>query len=111
MDESPLRVLVTGGGGYVAQFVVKQLAQSSPPVSVCVTWSTQPWSPSQATQPPNIQSFQMDVTDAASVKAAFSQFSPQAVVHCAALSSPGTCEKDAALALKVRMMRWQRNAE
>ena len=37
---------------------------------------------------------QLDITDDASVGAWFSQHHPQAVIHCAAVSDTGACQKD-----------------
>mmetsp|Transcript_93431 Transcript_93431/g.264529 ORF Transcript_93431/g.264529 Transcript_93431/m.264529 type:complete len:315 (+) Transcript_93431:19-963(+) len=73
-----MRVLVTGGTGYVGRAVVERLAAECE--VVVASRSTSPVS--------------LDVADGGSCERALREVRPDVVVHAAALSSPGECERE-----------------
>mmetsp|Transcript_30146 Transcript_30146/g.87806 ORF Transcript_30146/g.87806 Transcript_30146/m.87806 type:complete len:330 (-) Transcript_30146:253-1242(-) len=86
-QRSPIRVLVTGGTGYIGQHLLQRLSGDGACV-VGYTYSRQPLPHLDSVVP----SFQMDLTNAATVEAALREFGPEVIVHCAAKSSPKDCE-------------------
>lgn len=82
---APLRVLITGASGWLGQFVWRRLA-ADPSIELSGTYSRSApeWAPLHL----------LDLGDAAQVEAVLTQTRPDLVLHLAAISSPGACEKD-----------------
>eukprot|EP00929_Paragymnodinium_shiwhaense_P118768 TRINITY_DN90687_c0_g1_i1.p1 TRINITY_DN90687_c0_g1~~TRINITY_DN90687_c0_g1_i1.p1 ORF type:complete len:317 (-),score=52.79 TRINITY_DN90687_c0_g1_i1:117-995(-) len=78
--EPPLRIVITGGSGYVGRFLVPRLEKDGHTV----------YAVSRSSAPP----LAMDVTDAAACSKVLSELKPDVIVHCAAQSSPAKCEED-----------------
>ncbi|MFI5781185.1 UDP-glucose 4-epimerase GalE [Nocardia sp. NPDC051570] len=77
-----MRVLVTGGSGYVGSFVVRRLLEENHEVTV-VDSLVNSLRPKFA----EVHFYQVDVRDRVSVCAAASQSRPEAIIHCAGLKS------------------------
>ncbi|GFR48479.1 hypothetical protein Agub_g10375, partial [Astrephomene gubernaculifera] len=78
-------VLVTGGSGYLGQFLVHALAKE---YKVHYTYGTHPlWS-----APEGAIAHKVDLVTGEGLREAFQQATFHAVVNCAAMSQPGACE-------------------
>jgi dTDP-4-dehydrorhamnose reductase len=74
-------VLVTGAAGLIGQYLMKSAARWAP------AWEAR-----------GLTRQEVDLTDAAQVRALVSSINPQAIIHCAALSRTKDCEQDPARA-------------
>lgn len=86
---APMRVLITGGSGYLGQFLLSSLSNNTTKHELAYTHLT--------TQPlPNnsVQAFQVNLATGEGLTEALSAFKPQVVINCAALSQPAACETD-----------------
>lgn len=101
---SPPRVLVTGGSGYAGQFIAAALLQAGYDVAYTFL-STEPTLA-------GCEGFRVDLTSSAQLGACLAK-PPCAVVNCAALSQPASCERDpgAACSLNVPSVLLQALAE
>ena len=87
-----MKVLITGGSGYLGQHLLATLQASSPELELGFTYCR-----SHLPEPLEalgLPSFQVDLTDPSSVAAAVRSFAPAVVVHTAAQSSPAGAAKD-----------------
>lgn len=75
-----MRVLVTGGAGYIGSVAVEQLLTAGHQVSVLDNL----WRGHAAAVSPDAELLVCDLRDVAGVQAAFTQFRPEAVMHFAA---------------------------
>ena len=84
------KILITGGSGWLAQFVHAQLKQDCPSLDIHVTYNSRipsaDWIDSS-------RAHKIDLGDEDTLSAFIETFVPDAVVHLAALTSPGVCEK------------------
>eukprot|EP00775_Hariotina_reticulata_P013167 gene13167-13297_t len=85
MDDQ-LRVLVTGGSGYLGQFVICGLCST---YQVAYTYIRQP-----VPHPPGVRAFQGNIATGQGLTDAVLSFQPAVVINCAALSQPAVCERD-----------------
>ncbi|KAG1679980.1 hypothetical protein FOA52_007044 [Chlamydomonas sp. UWO 241] len=90
-------VLVTGGSGYLGQFVITALKEAG--FEVAYTYASKPL----ASAPEGVQAFQVDFKSGDGLDAAFASGPFVGVVNCAAVSQPGLCEKDEASARAVNV--------
>jgi dTDP-4-dehydrorhamnose reductase len=79
-------IWVTGAGGLIGNYLVQTAPQCAPGFAVV-----------------GLTRAQLDLTDFAGVREAFRSHSPQAVLHCAALSRTGECESNPARARKINV--------
>ena len=96
-EPSPLRrVLITGVSGWLGQFLHRALTRAFPEAEVFGTFCGHPplWLE-------EARRLRVDLADPHGVEAAISTVRPEAVVHLAAISSPGACERDEARATSV----------
>ena len=75
-----MRVLVTGGGGYIGSVAVEQAIASGYDVAVLDSL----WRGHRGAIPPDVPLFDCDLRDARAVRAAVSEWSPEAILHFAA---------------------------
>ena len=84
------KVLITGGSGWLAQFVYAKLKEGKASLDVHMTYNSRApsieWIDTIHTQ-------KLDLADEAAVSSFIEAFQPDVVIHLAALSSPGVCEK------------------
>ena len=84
------KVLITGGSGWLAQFVYAQLKQDFPFLDIHVTYNSRKpsadWIDSSRTH-------KIDLGDEDALSAFIETFMPDSMIHLAALTSPGICEK------------------
>ena len=85
----PRRVLVTGVSGWLGQFLHRALVEALPSAEVFGTFCSRP--PEWLSEERRLR---VDLRDAEGVKAIVAALRPDAIVHLAALSSPGACERD-----------------
>jgi dTDP-4-dehydrorhamnose reductase len=81
-----LRVLVTGGSGYLGQFIICGLCSS---YNVGYTYFRQP-----VPHPPGVSAFLANIATGQGLTDAVLSFKPAVVINCAALSQPAACERD-----------------
>jgi dTDP-4-dehydrorhamnose reductase len=86
-SSSRTRVLITGGSGYLGQFLITALKHSH---SVAYTYHNN----AITAHPVNAEPFKVDLATGDGLQEAVLQFEPQVVVNCAALSQPAASEKD-----------------
>ncbi|MGH2718627.1 MAG: GDP-mannose 4,6-dehydratase [Actinomycetota bacterium] len=76
----PMRILVTGAGGFVGQFLLAELLAAGHDVSAA---SHAPWE-----APPGVATQVFDIREAGAVTEAVGRAEPDAVIHLAAQASP-----------------------
>jgi dTDP-4-dehydrorhamnose reductase len=84
--KAPPVVWVTGAGGLIGNYLVQVAPRFAP------GWQVIGW-----TRP------RLDLADSPALRTAFFSQRPDAVIHCAALSRSGACEKEPALARRVNV--------
>ena len=91
-------VLITGGSGWLGQFVYKELMRADPMSSfVHITYNNnQPGEWIMSTH-----AHRLDLSDEVAVRELIERIRPDVVLHLAAMTSPGACERDKELAMKV----------
>ncbi len=77
---------MTGAGGLIGNYLVQTAPQSAPDAAVV-----------------GLTRAQVDLSDFAAVREAFRKQTPQAVIHCAALSRTAECETNPALARRLNV--------
>lgn len=92
------RILVTGGGGFVAPYIVSALIQSGISAEDILLGRR-----AGDRQSNSVGSIQLDVTDERAVNAAIAEFAPSHVVHLAGVSSLPSASADPDLAWKVNV--------
>jgi len=85
-----MKVLITGGSGYLGQHLLASDGAQRPSLEVGYTFCRNPLSAEAC----GAAAFRMDLTDAASVAEAVSAFAPSVVIHTAAQASPAVAAKD-----------------
>ncbi|MFM8471049.1 MAG: SDR family oxidoreductase [Limisphaerales bacterium] len=83
---NPHRVWITGAGGLLGSYLLKTATQFAPGVKVI-----------------GLQRGELDLTDAAAVRARFSADRPDAVIHCAAMAHPPACQREPEAARRVNV--------
>jgi dTDP-4-dehydrorhamnose reductase len=78
--------LITGAAGLIGQYLVTSAPR---------------WAPGWAVE--GITRAQLELTDRSAVLAAFTRFTPQLVIHCAALSRTKDCEQDPERAARINV--------
>lgn len=86
-----MRILITGANGLLGTELTK----------LCIKKGHEVFSGYPTGTPPPGVPIHLDLTDAASVAAAFRQSRPDAVFHCAAMTDVDKCEEDKELATRV----------
>lgn len=82
-----MRVLITGGSGYLGQFLIQCLSVQH---DVAFTYLQNAVSPQQTAA----QAFKVNLATGEGLQAAVSEFKPHVVINCAAISQPAACERD-----------------
>jgi dTDP-4-dehydrorhamnose reductase len=90
----PPRAIVTGAAGLIGQYLLRSASRWAPG-----------WAVEGLTRP------HLDLTDASAVTAAFRQYQPQVIIHCAALSRTKDCEQDPDRAQRINVDATIRLAE
>ncbi len=94
----PRRVLLTGGGGFVAPYFVEALAAvSTRPCDVLATGREAGFAPGVG------QLVALDITDTESVSALVADLRPDAILHLAGISDLAACQADPAAAWRVNV--------
>lgn len=83
---TPRRVWVTGGGGFIASYLGREAARGVPGWEVRL-----------------LQRSDLDLLDFRAVERACAAERPDVILHCAALSRTGDCERDPVLARRVNL--------
>ena len=88
MDGDSVKVLVTGGAGFIGSAVVRSLLAHRAQVAVfdCMTYAASPQTLAAYRQRPDFTFYRRDICDGHGVRAALAEFQPQAIVHLAAES-------------------------
>eukprot|EP01033_Poteriospumella_lacustris_P014601 gene14601-10440_t len=96
----PLRVLITGACGWLAQFMTRSLLTNPGDRPLEVFGAYRPSSPTTKVPVWLLQAYrvEMDLSSPASVDAVITSIQPDIILHFAALSSPVACHKDPAFA-------------
>mmetsp|Transcript_7020 Transcript_7020/g.13007 ORF Transcript_7020/g.13007 Transcript_7020/m.13007 type:complete len:393 (+) Transcript_7020:28-1206(+) len=103
MALAPLRILITGGTGYLGQFLIRDFALEPGPKKFKV-WYTSSKGDALPNLPASIRHVRADFSEAEGVAqfmAAVRELRPHVVVHTAAMASPGACEKAPEVAMKI----------
>lgn len=79
-----MKVLITGGSGSLGEYLVNELSKE---FQTLCTYNNAP------SRSGDVQSLKIDITDYNAVRNAFNTFSPNIVIHAAAISNPATCDK------------------
>ncbi len=95
-----MRVLVTGGAGYIGSVAVERLQDEGHDVAVLDSL----WRGHPAAMPADVPVHQADLTDAAAVKAVVSTVKPDAVIHFAAAALVGESVADPATYFSVNVV-------
>jgi dTDP-4-dehydrorhamnose reductase len=82
-----MRVLITGGSGYLGQFLIVALGSEH---EVAYTYLCRPLDPSSC----SAQGFKVNIATGEGLDEAVLTFKPEAVINCAAVSQPAACEQD-----------------
>ncbi|GAB5367192.1 hypothetical protein AAMO2058_001208600 [Amorphochlora amoebiformis] len=85
------RVLVTGGSGYLGQFLVDRLAADGYTI-LATTHSHNP-ELSVPVDKDNVEGLTVDGTDSKALQEIMNQFKPSVIINTMAISSPAQCEK------------------
>ncbi len=87
-----MRILITGASGFLGLYLLRSIPKRH---AVCGLYSS--------TQPsmPGIRSEKVDLRSSQDLRAVFATFRPECVIHTAAITSVGACEKDPARAFTV----------
>jgi dTDP-4-dehydrorhamnose reductase len=80
------RALITGASGLIGRYIVKSAPR---------------WAPGWAVE--GITRTQLDLTDRSAVVSAFQRYSPDLIIHCAALSRTKDCESDPSTARRINV--------
>jgi dTDP-4-dehydrorhamnose reductase len=94
----PLRILVTGGSGYIAQFVLTQFATAFPQAELFTTYCKGGW-PRGST----VTGLEMDLASDESIQSVAELARPHVIVHCAAITALAACERDATRADRINV--------
>lgn len=78
-----MRILVTGASGLLGRYVAEKMSESHEVLAVCNT---------NIIETSGFKTVRTDLTDWRSLKDLFGEFSPDAIVHAAALSRPEICD-------------------
>jgi dTDP-4-dehydrorhamnose reductase len=89
------KVLVTGGTGYLGQFLLEHFTQAE---GFSVAYTHTAAAPLDGVKAVH---YQLDFSKPGQLLQVFGNFNPHVIIHCAAMSSPGQCEKDPALAMEI----------
>lgn len=82
-----MRVLITGGSGYLGQFIIVSLMNDH---DVAFTYLENPIRNHETAA----QAFKVDLATGEGLQAAVLDFKPHIVMSCAAVSQPAACERD-----------------
>jgi GDP-4-dehydro-6-deoxy-D-mannose reductase len=97
MAPRELRILVTGGNGFVGRHLVAKLAcLPEAPEIIVGTFHN-----GLSAQPARVRNIEFDVTDMAQVRAVIAAEQPSHIVHLAALSAPAGAQRNIEMAWKV----------
>jgi dTDP-4-dehydrorhamnose reductase len=80
-----MRVLITGGSGYLGQFLI--VALSSAGLEVAYTYCN------TALESCTVQAFKVNIAKGEGLSEAVLGFQPEVVINCAAVSQPAVCEQ------------------
>ena len=95
-----MRVIITGGAGFIGSHIVDALLQKGAEVAILDNFS----SGKRENIPPSVPVYEVDVRDAAGVLAAFADFAPTHVSHQAAQISVSESVKDPVFDADVNVM-------
>ena len=103
-----MRVLIVGGSGYLGQFLLKHLLESPEDDVIAVGYTYADETTGSIDHPvtknDRCRAFRVDAATGEGMDACVSAMSPlDLVVNCAAMSSPGKCEKEAELAMNLNV--------
>ena len=103
-----MRVLIVGGSGYLGQFLLKYLLErpEDEVIAVGYTYADENAGPIDhpLTKIDRCRAFRVDAATGEGMDACVSAMAPlDLVVNCAAMSSPGKCEKEAKLAMALNV--------
>src|SRR5882724_1999107 len=97
MAPQELRILVTGGNGFVGRYLVAKLAcLPEAPEIIVGTFHN-----GTSVQRASVRNIELDVTDIGQVRAVISAEQPSHIVHLAALSAPAGAQRNVEMAWKV----------
>lgn len=94
------QVLVTGGSGFLGQYLIHHLHQALPDVRILYFYNQH----EPKTFPDTVIGHKVDLTDGAGVQDVVQKLGPfDVVVNCAAISQPAACESNPDLAKKLNV--------